>query len=99
MLYRISEHYAGIKMGTEKKYRILSEASRKGRTISFDVLYYAKSKDYNSRAIEIGEKEGEYIRKYTPLLKTQIPKASDWKKFDIQEVDARKILKLFEREE
>lgn len=99
MLYRISEHYAGIKMGTEKKYRILSEAWRKGHIISFDVLYRAKSKDYNSQAIELGEKEGEYIREYTPLLNTQIPKASDWKKFNIQEVDAREILKTFEREE
>ncbi len=99
MLYRISEHYVGIKMGTEKKYRILSEAWRKGHIISFDVLYIAKSKDYNSQVIEIGEKEGEYIRKYNPILNTQIPKASDWKKFDIKEVDARKILKMFEREE
>lgn len=51
-------------MGTEKKYRILAEARRKGRSIDFDVLYYAASKGYANQRAEIGEKEGEYIRKY-----------------------------------
>lgn len=92
MLRRIAQHYAGIKQGTEKKYRIISEAERKGHPISFDVLYYAKSKGRVSQFAEIGEKEGEYIREYKPILNTQIPKAENWESWDINEVDARKIL-------
>lgn len=44
MLRRIAEHYVGIKTGSEKKYRILAEARRRGHPITFDVLYYSKSK-------------------------------------------------------
>ncbi len=93
MLKRIAQHYAGIQKESEKKYRILSEARRKGHTISFDVLYYAKGKDYVSRLAEIGDKEGEYIREYQPILNTQIPKEDDWHKYDTNTVDAREILK------
>lgn len=92
MLWRIAEHYAHIQMGTEKKYRIMAEARRKGHNISFDVLYYAKSKGHTNQLAEIGEKEGEYIRKHKPILNTQIPKAEDWNRWDMNEVDARKIL-------
>jgi len=42
---------------------------------------------------EIGEKEGEYIRKYTPILNTQIPKEDDWHRFDVNTINAREILK------
>ena len=70
MLRRIAQHYAGIQMGTEKKYRILSEARRKGHKLGFDVLYYAKSKQYMDKLAEIGEKEGEYLRQYHPILNT-----------------------------
>lgn len=42
---------------------------------------------------EIGEKEGEYIRHYNPILNTQIPKEDDWRSFDVCAVDAREILK------
>ncbi len=72
MLRRIAQHYAGIQMGTEKKYRIMAEARRKGHSIGFDVLYYAKSRRYADKLAEIGEKEGEYIRKYQPILNAQI---------------------------
>ena len=89
MLRRIAQHYAGVQMGTEKKYRILDEARRKGHTINFDVLYYAKSKLYADALTEIGEKEGEYIRQYHPILNTQIPKEDDWHRWDTNEVDAR----------
>ena len=92
MLRRIAQHYAGIKQGTEKKYRIISEAERKGHPITFDVLYYAKSRRLAERLAEIGEKEGEYIRKHRPILNTQIPKAENWETWDINEVDARVIL-------
>lgn len=37
--------------------------------------------------------EGEFIRKYRPILNTQIPKADDWHKWDIKKVDAGEILK------
>ena len=92
MLRRIAQHYVGIKMGTEKKYRIMAEAERKGHPITFDVLYYAKSRRYGDKLAEIGEKEGEFIRKHNPILNTQIPKAEKWERWDINEVDARKIL-------
>ena len=79
-------------MGTEKKYRILQEAQREGRSINFDVLYYAKSKDSINRMAEIGEKEGEYIRQYLPILNTQIPKEEDWHSFDTNPIDAKSVL-------
>ena len=34
---------------------------------------------------EIGEKEGEYIRAYRPVLNTQIPKADNWRSYEINE--------------
>ena len=92
MLWRIAEHYAGIQMGTEKKYRIMDEARRKGHNITFDVLYYAKSKGRVNQLAEIGEKEGEYIRHHKPILNTQIPKEENWNNWDMNEVDARVIL-------
>jgi len=62
MLKRIAAHYVGIRTGSEKKYRLLSEIQRKGHDIDFDVLYYAQSKGYAAIREEIGSKEGEYIR-------------------------------------
>ena len=87
MLRRIAEHYVGIKTGSEKKYRILAEARRRGHPITFDVLYYAKSKGIANQLAEIGEKEGEYIRHHMPILNTQIPKAEDWNKYESKSVD------------
>ena len=94
MLRRIAQHYVGIKTGSEKKYRILEEARRKGHGITFDVLYYAKSRRYADKLAEIGEKEGEYIRRHRPVLNTQIPKEEDWHKWDTNEVNSRDILRL-----
>ena len=94
MLVRVAHHYVGIKRGSERKYRILAEAQRKGQRIGFDVLYYAKSERQKDIVNEIGEKEGEFIRKYRPILNTQIPKEEDWHKWDVSEVDAREVLKL-----
>lgn len=93
MLKRIAYHYVGIKTGSEKKYRLLSEIQRKGNTIDFDVLYYAKEKRTAAIREEIGRKEGEYIRQYRPVLNTQIPKAEDWHKWETNMVDARAVLK------
>ena len=88
-------HYVGIKLGSERKYRILAEAQRKGHPIEFDVLYYAESNRKRDILNEIGEKEGEYIRAYRPILNTQIPKEEDWHKWEANAVDARTVLKLF----
>ena len=88
MLQRIAEHYVGIKAGKEKKYRIMAEAQRKGYSIDFDVLYYATARTSSAIMEEIGEKKGEYIRQYQPVLNTQIPKAENWHKFDINKLDA-----------
>ena len=61
----------------------MAEAERKGHTITFDVLYYAKSRGKVDRMVEIGEKEGEYIRMYHPILNTQIPHEDNWHKHDM----------------
>lgn len=92
MLRRVAQHYVGIQNETEKKYRILAEARRKGHSINFDVLYYAKSRNYVDKLNEIGEKEGEYIRKYNPILNTQIPKEENWSHYDVREIDIEKII-------
>lgn len=98
MLRRISEHLVGMKTQSEKKYRILAEAKRKGCRIGFDVLYDAKSTDYGEITQEIGEQEGAYIRKYRPPLNMQIPKEEDWTKWDTVEVDPREVIKLLTEE-
>ena len=95
MLVRVAQHYVGIRTGSEKKYRLLAEAQRKGHSIDFDVLYDAKRKRYAEVEEEIGSKEGEYIRQYRPVLNTQIPKAENWRKWDVNAVDAREVLKQF----
>jgi hypothetical protein len=79
-------------MGTEKKYRIIREAQRNGHPITFDVLYYAKSNGSANRMVEIGEKEGEYIRMYHPILNTQIPHEDNWRSFDTNTIDAKSVL-------
>ena len=93
MLYRVAEHYVGIQTDSETKYRILAEAVRKNHSITFDVLYDASSFGREQIQEEIGNMEGEYIRKYRPVLNTQIPKADNWRSYDVVQVDARKVLK------
>ena len=95
MLERIAAHYVGIKTGSERKYRIISEAAQALECpIVFDVLYYAKETDDQAILEEIGQKEGELIRHYRPLLNTQIPKAEDWRKWDVKKIDAEEVLRL-----
>lgn len=68
--------------------------------MEFDVLYYAKSQKYYDIVNEIGEKEGELIREYRPLLNAQIPKKENWHKWDIKPLDAKKVLsQLLENDE
>ena len=43
---------------------------------------------------EIGQKEGELIRQHRPVLNTQIPKAEDWHKWEVNPVDAQEVLRL-----
>ena len=93
MLKRVSQHYAAIMGQSEKKYRIFAEAQRKGHSINFDVLYHAAETYYPAVKNEIGQKEGEYIRQYKPILNTQIPREDDWHKFDVCAIDAREVLK------
>ena len=57
------------------------------------MLYDAKARNYSDIQEEIGQKEGEYIRTYKPVLNTQIPREDDWRKFDVCAVDAREVLK------
>ncbi len=95
MLQRVAEHYVGIRTGSEKKYRLLSEIQRNGYPIEFDVLYYAQKKRASAIREEIGSKEGEYIRQFRPVLNTQIPKAEDWRKWDTNTVDAAVVLGKF----
>ena len=93
MLKRVAQHYVGIKKQSELKYRIIAEAHRKGHRIDFDVLYYATQSSYDAIKNEIGIKEGEYIREYKPALNTQIPKETDYHKFDVCRVQTKEILK------
>ena len=83
MLRRMSQHYVGIKRGSERKYRVLAEAKNKGYIVHPDVLYYAKSKRKNTLEDELGRKEGELIRAYMPALNTQIPKEENWRSYSM----------------
>ena len=83
MLKRVAQHYVAIKTQAKRKYRILAEAQRKGHSINFDVLYDAKQQWHDDITEEIGQKEGEYIRQYKPVLNTQIPKIENWRLFEI----------------
>ena len=70
----------------------MAEAKRKGHRVNFDVLYYAKSRSKVDKMVEIGEKEGELIRQYQPVLNTQIPKEDDWHTWKVKSVDAKSVL-------
>ena len=94
MLRRLAQPWVGINTESERKYRILSEAKNNGHTVSFGVLHYAEELLPLRLDEELGEKEGEFIRAYRPILNTQIPKAEDWHKWNVSEVDAREVLKL-----
>jgi len=78
MLWRVAQHYVGIRLETKHKYRLMAEAQRRGYVITFDVLYNAKSKWKKEIEEEIGKAEGEFIRRYKPLLNTQIPREKNW---------------------
>lgn len=95
MLKRVAQHYVGIQAGTEPKYRILDALSAKTHAITFDVMYDAKEWQQDAITEEIGQKEGELIRQYLPILNTQIPKEEDWHKFEVHKIDEQEILNQF----
>ena len=95
MLKRVASHYVGIKSGSQKKYRLLSEIQRNGHQIEFDVLYYAQGEAAQAIREEIGNKEGELIRQYLPVLNTQIPREEDWHKWNTNMVNADEVLAQF----
>ena len=85
MLRRLAQHWVGIRTESERKYRILAEAKRHKHKVSFDVLYYAVELPPCIEE-ELGEKEGEFIRELKPVLNTQIPKADNWRNYEINEI-------------
>lgn len=60
----------------------MAEAQKAGHCIKFDVLYYANGIDHNTIMEEIGQKEGELIRKHRPPLNHQIPKEENWRRYE-----------------
>ena len=92
MTRRILQHIAEIdnQSNESNKYKILRQAKEKGYRIQFDVLYYTIRKKPESINRDIGKKEGILIRRYKPLLNTQIPKVKDYKKYSYNKT-AQKI--------
>ena len=82
MLWRLAQHCSAMKLSKAHKYQVLREAKQHGHTVSFSVVYYARSTQKPDVVNEIGAVEGEYIRKYRPLLNEQIPCADDWRKYE-----------------
>lgn len=82
MLRRIANHIFEIqnKEPTANKYKVLHEAGLRGYQIAFDVMYYTKRKTEEAIKKDIGNKEGELIRKHLPPLNMQIPKEEDFHK-------------------
>ena len=95
MLWRVAQHYVEIKKQDERKYRIMAEIQRHHHSINFDVIYYATEHTYHAITEEIGQKEGELIRQYRPILNTQIPYEDDWRKFDVVSIDIPAVRQMF----
>ena len=87
MLKRIAQHIVEINREKGKKYIILAKNKRLGHSINFDVMYYATNSEYDAITEEIGEKEGELIREFMPMLNTHIPDKDNWKKYTRREID------------
>lgn len=95
MLERVAAHYVGINTGSERKYRIIWEAAHQlDCAIEFDVLYYAQQTSKEDIVEEIGQKEGELIRANRPVLNTQIPKASNWRSWEVKTLNTEEVLRL-----
>ena len=85
MLRRLAQHWVGIQTESSRKYRILAEAHRHKHSINFDVLYDARERLPMLLEEELGTKEGEFIRARMPPLNKQIPKADNWRSYQINE--------------
>lgn len=83
MLLRMAQHFTHLKIPTDHKYRLLAEAAKKGHSIRFIVLRYARAATKEDIKEEIGYWEGVFIRQHRPQLNTQIPKAENWKSYSI----------------
>ena len=76
------------------KYEIMREAIRRGKRISFELIYKSEETDEDKIEEDIGYQEGVYIRKYLPPLNYQIPKEDNWRKFSVNK--KAKTIKLDE---
>lgn len=85
MLNRIVNHIVEITKSNprEHKYKILKQLQQAGYCLKFNVLYDSPKKLPDAIEKDIGYKEGVFIRKYKPLLNTQIPKVENWRQFNI----------------
>lgn len=61
--------------------------------MNFDVLYDASSTARHDIDEEIGYMEGVFLRKYRPVLNTQIPKEEDWRKYDVKKIATEEELR------
>lgn len=81
MLGRMYDHMRSIEnphLTKTQKYNIIRVMKGQGYKISFDVL-----QDCSEMTVdELGECEGGWIRKYMPLLNTQIPHLGDYKHWE-----------------
>lgn len=78
MLKRVAQHIIEIEEPTNHKYKILRQAKDEGYKIGFDVIYNAIETEEQKIFDEIGEEEGNQIRKYFPQLNYQIPKKNNY---------------------
>ena len=88
MLWRLAEHYVGVKAQSSHKYRLIAEAKRRGFAVTYKPLYYAVNGTRLEIQEEIGQKESEYIRKYRPILNAQIPNEDEWKQYEFNHAAA-----------
>ena len=66
--------------------------------MNFDVLYDASSTARHDIDEEIGYMEGVFLRKYRPVLNTQIPKQEDWHKYEVKKIaTADELRRLLEK--
>lgn len=85
MLHRVASHILEIESDRPQanKYKVLHEALKSGYRIQFDVMYYSTCLLEDEIFKDIGEREGEYIRAFKPVLNYQIPIKGDYKRFTV----------------
>lgn len=78
MAKRVAEHIVETENPTNHKYKILRQAKDEGHSINFDVSYVATETEEEKIYDEIGEEEGNQIRKHFPPLNYQVPKKGNY---------------------